>query len=62
MRFYQTDAAVSPGNSGGPVFDANGDLVALTVSGIFNAEGASMNVNYLIPIGRALTAVGIGRN
>ena len=59
-RLYQTDAAVNPGNSGGPVFDASGDLVALSVSGLFNSDGASMNVNYLIPIGRALTSMGIG--
>src|SRR5579859_2703606 len=57
-RLFQTDAAVHPGNSGGPVFDASGDLVALSVSGLVAADGASMNVNYLIPIGRALTAVG----
>lgn len=57
-RRFQTDAAVNPGNSGGPVFNEAGELVALSVSGIMNAEGASLNVNYLIPIGRALTAVG----
>ena len=57
-RLYQTDAAVNPGNSGGPVFNESGELVALSVSGLVNAEGSSVNVNYLIPIGRALTAVG----
>jgi len=61
-RLFQTDAAVHPGNSGGPVFDAAGDLVALSVSGLVSADGATMNVNYLIPIGRALTAVGAGFN
>lgn len=58
-RLFQTDAAVNPGNSGGPVFDDHGDLVAISVSGLVNAEGASMNVNYLIPIRRALSAFGI---
>ncbi|MEO5559904.1 MAG: trypsin-like peptidase domain-containing protein [Dokdonella sp.] len=57
-RLYQTDAAVNPGNSGGPVFNESGELVALSVSGLVNAEGSSLNVNYLIPVGRALTAVG----
>ena len=57
-RLYQTDAAVNPGNSGGPVFNEAGELVALTVSGLFNADGASLNVNYLIPVARALAAVG----
>ncbi|MEO6689379.1 MAG: trypsin-like peptidase domain-containing protein [Dokdonella sp.] len=57
-RLYQTDAAVNPGNSGGPVFNESGELVALSVSGLVNAEGSSLNVNYLIPVGRALSAVG----
>ncbi|QBB72371.1 trypsin-like serine protease [Pseudolysobacter antarcticus] len=57
-RLYQTDAAVNPGNSGGPVFNDTGELVALSVSGLVNADGASLNVNYLIPISRALAAVG----
>lgn len=57
-RLYQTDAAVNPGNSGGPVFNESGELVALSVSGLVNAEGSSLNVNYLIPLGRALSAVG----
>jgi len=59
MPFYQTDAAVNPGNSGGPVFDESGELVALSVSSLVGAQGNSLNVNYLIPIGRALDAVGV---
>ena len=59
MPFYQTDAAVNPGNSGGPVFDEAGELVAISVSSLVGAQGNSLNVNYLIPIGRALDAVGI---
>lgn len=58
-RLYQTDAAVNPGNSGGPVFDETGELVAIAVSGLVGAEGNSLNVNYLIPIERALDAVGV---
>ncbi|MBZ0222557.1 MAG: trypsin-like peptidase domain-containing protein [Dokdonella sp.] len=58
-RFYQTDAAINPGNSGGPVFNEAGELVAITVAGLFNKEGSSLNVNYLIPIDRALGAVGV---
>ncbi len=57
--FFQTDAAVNPGNSGGPVFDEAGELVAITVAGLFNKDGGSLNVNYLIPIDRALGAVGV---
>lgn len=57
QRLYQTDAAISPGNSGGPVFDAAGELVALSVAGLFTRQGASLNVNYLIPIEQALQAM-----
>lgn len=58
-RLFQTDAAINPGNSGGPVFDASGDLVALSVASLVSAQGASLNVNYLIPIGEALKALGV---
>jgi serine protease Do len=56
-RLFQTDASINPGNSGGPVFDAAGELVALSVAGLFNRQGASLNVNYLIPIEAALKAM-----
>lgn len=59
VPFYQTDATVNPGNSGGPVFDEAGELVAISVSRLVGAQGNSLNVNYLIPIGRALDAVGV---
>ena len=39
MTLMQTDAAVNPGNSGGGLFDANGDLV-----GIINAKSSGNNV------------------
>lgn len=57
--FLQTDAAINPGNSGGPAFDANGELVAIAVAGIFTASGASVNINYLIPIDEAMKSLNI---
>ena len=57
LPFYQTDAAINPGNSGGPVFDASGELIALTVSGMFTQAGASLNINYLIPIDDAVNTL-----
>ena len=56
-RLFQTDASINPGNSGGPVFDSAGELVALSVAGLFTRQGASLNVNYLIPIGEELQAL-----
>ena len=56
---YQTDAAVNPGNSGGPVFNQYGNVVAITVAGIFDSYGGSKNINYLIPIKEAYKALNI---
>ena len=59
LTFYQTDAAINPGNSGGPVFDERGELMAISVAGVFTRGGASLNVNYLIPITDALAALNL---
>ena len=46
-RYYiQTDAAVNPGNSGGPVVSARGNVIGITTSKFNNAD----NVGFAIPI------------
>ncbi len=42
----QIDAAVNPGNSGGPVLDENGKVVGVVVSGLRSAAG----INQAIPV------------
>jgi len=59
MSYYQTDAAINPGNSGGPVFNEQGELIAISVAGVFTRTGASLNLNYLIPIESALKALNL---
>ena len=59
LPFYQTDAAINAGNSGGPAFNEQGELVGISVAGLFTREGASLNVNYLIPIDNAVTILNI---
>lgn len=48
VQMYQISVPIQPGNSGGPLFDINGNLVGITSAGlnrdVFNAE----NVNYAI--------------
>lgn len=43
---YQISAAVQPGNSGGPMFDGEGNLIGIVVSKITQAE----NVGYVIKL------------
>lgn len=44
--YIQTDAAVNPGNSGGPMCDQNNKIVAVTVSKFNNAD----NMGFGIPV------------
>ena len=44
--FIQTDAAVNPGNSGGPMFNDKHELIAVTVSKIKDAD----NMGFGIPV------------
>jgi serine protease Do len=49
VPFIQTDVAVNPGNSGGPLFNMNGEVVGIN-SQIFSRTGGYMGVSFAIPI------------
>ena len=49
--YIQTDAAVNPGNSGGPMFNQNGEVVAIATSKLTNAD----NMGFGIPIASLCT-------
>lgn len=42
--YIQTDAAVNPGNSGGPIFNENNEVVGVTVSKFSNADNMGFGV------------------
>ena len=49
MPFIQTDVAVNPGNSGGPLFNLSGEVIGIN-SQIFSRTGGYMGVSFAIPI------------
>ena len=49
VPFLQTDVAVNPGNSGGPLFNARGEVVGVN-SQIFSRTGGYQGVSFAIPI------------
>ena len=53
VPFIQTDVAVNPGNSGGPLFDASGAVVGIN-SQIYSQTGGYQGVSFAIPIDVAL--------
>jgi S1-C subfamily serine protease len=60
MRYIQSDVNVQRGNSGGPLTDAFGNVVGITVSGVA-ARGTAIGLNFFVPIEDALSSVGIDR-
>jgi len=53
VPFIQTDVAVNPGNSGGPLFNMNGEVVGIN-SQIFSRTGGYMGLSFAIPIDVAM--------
>jgi serine protease Do len=49
VPFIQTDAAVNPGNSGGPLFNTNGEVIGIN-SEIYSHTGAFQGLSFAIPI------------
>jgi serine protease Do len=47
-RYIQTDAAINMGNSGGPMFDLNGNVIGIN-SALISPTGASIGIGLAIP-------------
>jgi serine protease Do len=55
--FIQTDAAINRGNSGGPLFNLNGEVVGINTA-IYSPSGGSIGIGFSIPsnLARNITA------
>ena len=51
-RFIQTDASINQGNSGGPLFDMNGNVIGIN-SQIFTPTGGNVGIGFAIPADQA---------
>ncbi|MDY8108614.1 Do family serine endopeptidase [Fulvimarina sp. 2208YS6-2-32] len=55
-NFIQTDAAINRGNSGGPLFDMDGDVVGINTA-IMSPTGGSIGIGFSVPSNLAVNVV-----
>ena len=55
-NFIQTDAPINKGNSGGPLFDMDGDVIGINTA-IYSPSGGSIGIGFSIPSNMAKTVV-----
>ena len=54
--YIQTDASINSGNSGGPLFDMNGNVIGINTA-IISPSGASSGIGFAIPSNYASTII-----
>ena len=60
-NFIQTDAAINKGNSGGPLFNMDGEVIGINTA-IYSPSGGSIGIGFSIPSNMAKTVVAQLRN
>ncbi|MES2272559.1 MAG: Do family serine endopeptidase [Pseudomonadota bacterium] len=55
-RFLQTDASINQGNSGGPMFDMNGNVIGIN-SQILSPSGGNVGIGFSIPSEQAVPVI-----
>ena len=55
-RYIQTDASINQGNSGGPMFDINGNVIGINTM-IFSPTGGNIGIGFAIPAEQAFPIV-----
>ena len=56
LPFIQTDVAVNPGNSGGPLINTKGEVIGIN-SQILSDSGGSIGISFAIPVDDAMRVV-----
>jgi len=56
VSFIQTDVAINPGHSGGPLFNLQGEVIGIN-SQIFTSSGGSIGLSFAIPVDVAKNVV-----
>jgi serine protease Do len=56
VSFIQTDVAINPGHSGGPLFNLAGEVIGIN-SQIFTSNGGSIGLSFAIPVDVAKNVV-----
>lgn len=55
-RYIQTDASINRGNSGGPMFDMNGNVIGINTL-IFSPTGGNVGIGFALPAEQAVPII-----